>query len=509
MKKQFSQELGCNREKLDSAYDLAALCYDYLLEKVKNEALFIGKYICKNKKTQDNNPNLDRLFRFKQSVKAILGKQKAGFDYPELQGRIENEVGKTEVSLEAYGEKELNNATIPFFILLAIDSYALERKGDCIGRAPLNQKYKKKTYVYLNVTDALLDKAVEKEEIKDALIRDQIPHLIFLEKRVLPPEVKNPPKIVPLYISGEDTVRQEVLESKKLRIAVIPFGQNKMTKVVSDEGALFHVEYEADHLENGKKRALDLLRRAIDEKANIILFPEFVCEKKIQAAVRAELKRLYKNSPERTEALLLVAAGSRWDRKDNNIAEILGYDGELLGCQYKYVPYSDWKEEDKELVENLKNPGKECTIVEIDRIGKIMFGICRDIVSESYLALLTEIFSPQFLLIPAWSRSVVKGFQGQLQRITSRNRRTCSVLCNCCEAYRPLESFKKEAGMAVSPVRQAGCVEGKVTLLLRNEADCVKECSVGGCVFIVDVDCTPKEAGDGCVSVSVSRKFKN
>lgn len=508
MKKQFSQELGRNREKLDNAYDLAALCYDYLLEKVKNEALFIGKYICKNRKMQDSNPNLDRLFVFKQSVKAILGEQKVGFDYAELQERIERETGKTEASLEAYGEKELNNATIPFFLLLAIDSYALERKEDCISRAPLNQKYKKKTYVYLNVTDALLDKAVERAKIKDALIRDQIIHLIFLEKRVLPPQVKKPPKIIPLYISGKDTVRQEVLERKKLRIAVIPFGQDKMIKVVRDEGALFHVEYEAEHLKNGKERALNLLRLAIDEKANIILFPEFVCEKKIQAAVREELKQLYKNTPESTEALLLVVVGSRQDKKGNNVAEILGYDGELLGCQYKYASYSEWKE-DKELVENLKNPGKECTIVEIDRIGKIMFGICRDIVSESYPTLLTEIFSPQLLLIPAWSKSVVKGFKGQLQRITSRNHRTCSVLCNCCEAYRSLEAFKKEAGMVVSPVRRTGYIEGKVTLLARNEADCKKECSAGGCIFVVDVDCASKEAGDDCVSVSVSCKFRN
>lgn len=509
MKKQFSQELSHNRSKLDNAYDLAALCYDYLMDRVKNQALFIGKYICKNKDAQENNPNLDRLFQFKQSVKKILCKQKAGFDYLKLQNRIESQVKTMEDSLIEYGEKELNLAVVPFFILLAIDSYVLERKGDCIGRNPLNQKYKKKSYVYINVSEALLDETVKRHKITDAVICDQIEHLIFLEKKSLPPEIKNPPQIVPLYIGDSDTVRKEVLDRKRLKVAVIPFGQHKMIEPVTDTGALFHIEYEAEHLKNGKKRALDLLRRAVDEKANIILFPEFVCEKGIQEAVKAELERIYKDTPERTEELLIVIAGSRWEKRGNNIADILGYDGHLLGRQYKYVSYSDLKEGKKKWVENLKNPGKECTIVEIDRIGKIMCGICRDIVAESYIALLSEVFSPQFLLVPAWSRSVIKGFKGQLERITSRNHRTCSVVCNCCEAYHTLDSFKKEAGIVVSPVEKAGYIDGKADSILRNESDCTKECRAGGCMFIVDLDCSPEDTENGCILVNIDQKFKN
>ncbi|MBO5094730.1 MAG: carbon-nitrogen hydrolase family protein [Lachnospiraceae bacterium] len=509
MKKQFSEELSRNGSKLDNAYDLAAFCYDYLIDKVKNQAQFIGKYICKNEDARENNPNLDKLFRFKQSMKRTLCKQQSGFDYLELRDRIENQVKETEDSLEEYGEKEMNNAAIPFFILLAIDSYALERKGDCIGRSPLNQKYKKKSYVYLNVTDAPVDGAVKRRKIKDAVICDQIEHLIFLEKKLLPPEIKKPPQIVSLYIGESDTVRKETLDGKKLKVAVIPFGQDKMVDFITDSGALFHVEYTPEHMKNGKRRALELLRHAIDEKANIILFPEFVCGKKIQKAVQAELERIYRDTPERTEALLLVVAGSRWEKRGNNVADILAYDGHPLGCQYKYVSYSDLGENKKKWVEDLKDPGKECTIVEIDKVGKIMFGICRDIVAESYIALLTEVFSPQLLLIPAWSRSVMKGFKGQLERITSRNQRTCSVLCNCCEAYHTLGSFKKEVGMVVSPVERAGYIDGKTDLILRNEADCTKECKAGGCVFIVDLDCSPKNTENGCVSVSIDRKFKN
>lgn len=509
MKKQFLLELKDNMSKLDSVYDLAALCYDYLVDRVENPALFIGKYLCENEDAKKNNPNLDKLFQFQQFIKLILCKQSIGYDYTNLQKAIGLIAESMEKDLIPYETNELNKATIPFFILLAIDRYVLERKGDCIGRNPLNRKYNKKSYVYLNVTDSMLDEVVKNKVIKESVICDQIEHLIFLEKRALPSDIKNPPQIVPLYIRDSDTARIKVLDSAKLKIAVIPFGQNKMIDFKVDEGALFHVEYMPGHIGSGAKRALELLNQAIDEKANIIIFPEFVCEKKIQKAIKKELEDIYRVAPERTEALLIVVAGSRWDKGGDNVVDILAYDGRLLGHQYKYAAYSDLEGEDKKWIEGLNHPGKECTFVEIDKLGKIMFGICRDIVAESYIASLAKIFSPQFLLVPAWSRSVRKGFVSQFQRITLKNHRTCSILCNCCEAYNTFSFFKKEVGMLMYPVEKTGYMDVKMKLMSRKEAHCKKECLKGGCAFMIDLDASQANIKNGCISAKIEQKFNN
>ena len=275
-----------------------------------------------------------------------------------------------------------------------------------------------------------------------------------------------------------------------------------------DRGALFSVEYLPDHKINGEKHAIELLNLVIDEKANIIIFPEFVCEKKIQRAIRKELENIYQNTPERINHLLLVVAGTRWEN-GNNIADILAYDGRLLGHQYKCVPYSSLKNDGEKLVERLKNPGKECTIVEIDKLGKIMFGICRDVVAEAYIAHLTEFFSPQFLLIPAWSNSVNRGFKGPLRRISSKNHTTCSVMCNCCEAYCGSKRFKREVGMVVSPDEKGRSVIGRADMICRNETDCREECRASGCVFIVSLTESLEHNKNQGILVNVEQEFRN
>lgn len=43
---------------LESVYDLAALCYDYLVENVGDQSVFVGKYILENEQAFAGNPNL-------------------------------------------------------------------------------------------------------------------------------------------------------------------------------------------------------------------------------------------------------------------------------------------------------------------------------------------------------------------------------------------------------------------------------------------------------------------
>ncbi len=480
----FFSQLSSHSSQFDTAYDLAAFCYDYLLDHIKLQPKFIGTYIWENPNSKCNNPNLPKLFRFSESIKTILCTQKEGYSYSSCQHKMFRQIELLQKQLASYCSPEHNDATIPFFILLAIDRYAQEVKTAHTAKAPLNQSYHAHSFIYLNSTDSMPDDRIEDNVIRDPYIRNQLKYLTILEDRDIPSEISDPPRIVPLYISEHDEVRRRCLDEKKIKIAVIPFSQEEMVSVCMDEGALFHIEYTSMHKESGRDRALMLLHRALEERANIIVFPEFICERAIQQALRNELKKLYKETPQKTSALLLVIAGSRWEN-NNNIADILAYNGRLLGCQYKQVPYSSIKPQNH-LVENLRNPGKECTIIEVEHLGRIMFGICRDIVSESYLAKLTEIFLPQLLLVPAWSPSIKKGFVGPLERISARNHKTCSVLCNCCEAYKKLSAFKAETGIVMVPEKNNNIIRGKGEYLIRKR--CSHTCKSVGCLFLIDLN---------------------
>lgn len=486
----FQQVLAENLRKIDSVYDLAAFCYDYLIRNVKNQARFIGGYAEENEDARHVNPNLKRLKRLNYKVKKILMmREEHGISFHECLENVQAHLAL--ITLEEYGNPLLNDASVPFFILLAIDRYVTEKSVPCVDKAPLNKGYCEDSYIYLNVGDNILDDAAEKNNFPNVIlpyrIQNQMKHLIILEKKEIPDKM-NPPQVVNLWMDYKE--KGEIFKEKKLKIAVIPFSKEKILDFPVEHGGLFHVKYKEEHLKIGVERAKQLLESAIEEKANIIIFPEYVCSQEVQDAIQNRLKDIYgnKTEKEKASALLFVVAGSCWTNHSNNVSRIFSYSGRQIGNQYKHCVYSDLKDKEKVMVENLADPGKETTIVDIAGVGKILIGICRDISERSsYTRVLARTFMPQFLLTPAWSRSVHNGFEEQFREITAENHRTCSILCNCCAALNNEEQFNTEIGLAVTPYKEKTVVVGNVDMICRDKG-CIKKCKDNGCIFIVDMD---------------------
>lgn len=477
-----------NVKILESVFDLTAFCYDYLVKNVDDQAVFIGKYILENEQASDRNPNLKALRKFDNEVYHALRYQEEGLLFGACLEKIIDASGNMQKKLEKYEEDFFNQATIPFFILWAIDRYVLDKKGKRTDTAPLNQSYVKDSFIYLNIQDNLLDRAMEEngfaDMIKDVQIRYCFQHLCILERKELAAPDAAPPNEVRLWMEEDGGYRNKMLLKKRLKIAVVPLDKEKMLDFPIDEGALFHVEYCEKARENCANRAIRLLELAIDKGANIIIFPEFVCSQEIQNAIQCRLRQMHEESPKRLRRLLVVLAGSGWI-DGNNVAAIFSYDGVLLGRQYKTERFSDLKKEGRELIENLEDPGKETTIIEVVGLGKIVIGICRDICNRNYVKRLTEIFCPQLLLVPAWSSSIRMGFEGQLKEITTYNHMTCSIVCDCCEATNG-KMFKKEIGVLVTPVKRESMMEGKVCYIRRREKNC-RSCHKGGCIIMTNI----------------------
>lgn len=486
---EFEKALAIQQAKIRTVFDLAAFCYDYLAKHVGSQEMFVGKYIMKNENADMVNPNLKKLERFSRWAEQTMWKRKeSGILFSEWIAKLR--VRLNNFTLEEYGDPFLNEAAVPFFILQAADRYVLEMRGQCLDSSPLNKEYCDGSCVYLNIEDSMLDEAASDNRFSDVIhcldVRSQLENLIILEKRELPEGV-GVPRVVKLWIAESDKKRRKLIAGKELRIAVIPFGKHKMVEFPVSVGAFFRVRYEEPHLDTGVDRALKLLDQAIDRKANIILFPEFICNREMQDAVRRHLQEISRDMPSRAGQLLLVVAGSGWTADDNNVAEIFSYDGQLLGKQYKFSRFASQKQAGKELIEGLSAPGKETTIIEIEGIGKILTGICRDVSERFYTKMLAAVFRPQLLLTPAWSPSVNMGFKEQFREITAENHRTCSVLCNCCEAIHSEEIFKTDTGMVVTPYKEGSVVIGKECMLKRTE-ECAEQCRDGGCIFAVHID---------------------
>lgn len=506
----FLAELQRNSDRLESIYDMAALCYDYIKQVIEDDEYFVGRYIGENSKAKNCNPNLTMLKEFSKNVERVLRKQiNLAWSVARCLETIEKYIVTLEGKLRPYGVDEQNELTIPYFMLQAIDRYLCERRYTPQMHAPLNTGYCQDSYIYLASAHSMIEEAQEElnfsELIHGLQIRHQLSNLIILDRESLPKTVEAP-RVVPLWIRAEDEERIKIVKGKTLKVAVIPFGEETMLEFPIKEGSLFYVSYNEKHKKSSAERAVCLLDRAIQEEANIIIFPEFVCSREVQNAIQNRLTNLYEADDKAIRTLLCVVAGSRWSEEDNNVAEIYSYSGRRLGSQYKYVRFCDCKDKTEEWLEALTTPGKECTIVDIMGVGKIQVGICRDVSEGTYTGILADVFQPFMLLVPAWSRSVNNGFAEQFRGVIARNHTTSAVLCNCCEALQSKGEFRQQVGIICTPYKDESVIRGKEKNIMREEG-CNKQCDRKGCIFMAELVYDKDAVRNGEIVRKIQQKF--
>lgn len=487
-----------NREKLESVFDLAAICYDHLLKKVKRigQPRFIGEYLCFSKNEKEDgkyNPNLMMLRKFTDQIVDVLHNQSLTMD--EKLDDILDFISSTRQHLENFGTKACNEATISYHLLLAIDLYVEHHFADSRS-APLNEGYQTNAYIYSCQKGGMISKASEKLEFRKPIlpteVRSNFTCLRILEKAELMRGM-NPPKMITLYIDEEDEARWQIVRGQTLNVAIIPFGRKDICSTFSIKGEFFGIEYMEAHRKTGIGKALRLLESAIENKANIVVFPEYVCSPEIQEAISTYLTDTNSKDPNKINQLLLVIAGSGWTKDNNNICKIYSYSGKLLGEYYKHAPFTDevealmsdgQKRASYALVEGLHNPGKESVVVQIPTIGSVMVAICRDISERGLSERMARIFRTDFLMVPAYSKSIHHGFLNQLKNITETNINTCSVVCNCCDGIEDKKwHATREVGMVIMPCKSESLVEGKEHIISVRKSEWERCNACDGCIF--------------------------
>ena len=326
------------------------------------------------------------------------------------------------------------------------------------------------------------------------------------------------PEIVPIFLP--DGYKLDFKHENNIRIASIPYigyptirfheaNSEKACEIDQIPNGPFYVEYMDD--DEGVCRVIALLELAIMSEANIVLFPEFIMSEAMLNAVKNYLQML-KN--EKKKQLLLVLAGTNYqiyDRnKGNNVLHILNSAGYELGCYYKYSPFLQQSEEyfhgtdlsskkgrsqtavqddiqKRKFLKNceiLSDPGKECTLIDVEVIGRILPAICRDVVDGIYTENLATLFMPSLLLVPAWSPSVAS-FDSRFS-ILADTLHTTSLLCNCCNAVKGQEG--RVIGKLMYPSKQDSHMQS-IPLEIMRSPDCARSCKdKGGCMRLIDID---------------------
>lgn len=501
----FSGEMNKNFSNIKTKYDLIAFCYHYLENNIVNESNFLGAYIEKSNNAKMINPNFDLLNHMAFQLKLIMDKSTGTFSPLHKSGPVFTLITDTEKKLKKYGIPSLNNATIPFFMLLGLDLYFQDCIYETCKTSPLNDYLNKKYLVYINNKMSILDSVRENKNyaatIKNKEIRNCFKHMLIFKRSEIP-RMYGIPKLVSLFKNEEHL--EYIVQSKQIKIALIPTTKEKWIGFPHQEGGLFAVEYDTRKTQIMKNRVLELLKWAIKCKVNIIVFPEYICSEEIQLEICNYLIKLNRTEPEKLKNLLFVVAGSGWTKDSNNVSCLYSYDGNLLGKVYKYSAY-DNDINGEPYVENLQNPGKEITLIKIPGLGVFQTEICRNVSECEFSLKLAKVFDSQFLLIPAWSSSINRGFQKQTDAIVSQNYRTCSAMCNCCAAVPNEDGFREDIGIITVPQKKGAVVEGRYRYTRRAQNIC-DQCCEKQCFFEVCYDFNQKGKYDVGTSIRFRKK---
>lgn len=235
-----------------------------------------------------------------------------------------------------------------------------------------------------------------------------------------------------------------------------------------------------------------------------------------------------------TSELLLVVAGSQWcteidcDKRvhTNNVSYVYWYTGQCLGRTYKSSGYASYATGDsisgsvRNYTERLSDPGKEILILDIEKVGRFAFPICRDVCDDdqSLTKTIIDVFRPDFLFVPAWSASIFGGFESKFMNYASRG--TISVLCNCCEPIdnHPTEknlkgcreTLRKERVMVGYPYKdkKAGKYNIRGNAVTEKCSKAVRGgiCEPGNCIYFVDIHLSWKNLQNGSVCENWTHK---
>lgn len=423
-------------------------------------------------------------------------------------------------------EEERYVAHCAFYIIEAIDMQlecsGLDITSRYLDNGPLNKAVcRDNCFVYFHESNSFLSDIYHqgadgfRKPLRPARLGSLFHKLLIFDKSDF---CTAAPQIARVCVSN--SFKEQLAEKEFFRIASIPFiGYNTFDfcKVDSDsickgtpDGA-FYIDYNKNSETENTDNMLRLLDLAIKHEANIIVFPEFVMSKTMLAKLKSFLKS------KKPKCLALVIAGTNYeyslDGVGNNVMHIFNSGGCHVGKYYKFSPFLSLNHEfvhgvqygvsqndtvipDPLSLENsdlarrryirngevLSDPGKECTIVDIEGIGRVLPAICGDVTDGYYTDNLAKLFMPSLLVIPSWSPSVTS-FHSRLS-VLAETIHTTSVLCNCCNA---VSHEKPKIGLLFFPQKHNSEMVTARRFLKRSNS-CVNNCDkCNGCLHLIDI----------------------
>lgn len=214
----------------------------------------------------------------------------------------------------------------------------------------------------------------------------------------------------------------------EIKIGIVPVSKKLWCKPCFMEYAqknYFGLEDEQMYCDGINEAYIDILKHCMDNHIQIVIFPELARNKKTLTAIQDFLTE---SACCGNNSLELIFLGSLWEN-GNNEGILLSGTGTLLITSKKINPFS-LKENGKIYWEDLKKQAQEIELIDIPKIGRIQYLICKDGLNDGWLHNLWGLFETAFSVISSYSDSV--SYFETLSSSFSTQYGGIQILANAC-----------------------------------------------------------------------------
>lgn len=294
----------------------------------------------------------------------------------------------------------------------------------------------------------------------------------------------------------------------ELKVGIVPVAKRLWCKPYYyeyPEKNYFALENEEKYNDRINERYIKILRKCIEEEIQIVVFPELAMNKKTLSAIREFLVQATFHGKTSLELLCL---GSFWEDGVNEGFMVSGA-GTVLVRNQKVNPFF-LKKDGKLYWERLKQEAQEVELIDLPKIGRIQYLICKDGLNDGWQHNMWNIFEIECSIISSYSESLSHfeniggSFNMQYAGI--------QILANACAPRitgdgTALPELQNEIGFITVPC----CKNEKRDASYQKEPyvpmDHCKECCFGGCIQVFKLNpalirekaCVLKYGEEGCV----------
>lgn len=188
-----------------------------------------------------------------------------------------------------------------------------------------------------------------------------------------------------------------------------------------------------------KEKYVDICKRCKKEDIDFLIFPELLMTENIISSIKE------KNG---IMSLPIIVNGSIWKDFVNRTI-ITDGNGKEIATYCKKEPYK-FKKGDVEYKEHLdQNKNKEYSVIEIDGLGRIGFGICKDLINEE-IKLFHKYVGTDILIIPSFTKSL--DLQASAEEL-SKEYNCIVVVANACSALEKKQKSDGKIGFITLPAK--------------------------------------------------------